>query len=134
LNESLSELEPRQLTCRVGNVAPEARSQVQALSLAQLEFLGEALLDFVEAGDWKQWLKTHSQNQPLTSYFAGPSCLLGSFFAFLSFLASSEADFVFLNSLLLFSIVRTVLRKGAKKLSIVIECRDNQTNLHQWIA
>lgn len=47
----------RQLTRRIGNVAPEAQSQVQALSLAQLESLGEALLDFAEVGDLVQWLE-----------------------------------------------------------------------------
>jgi Domain of unknown function (DUF4351) len=30
--------------------------QVQSLSLAQLESLGEALLDFTEAGDLVEWL------------------------------------------------------------------------------
>ena len=52
----------RQLTRRVGSLAPEVRSQVQALSLAQLESLSEALLDFAEAGDLVKWLETHSQN------------------------------------------------------------------------
>jgi predicted transposase YdaD len=47
----------RQLTRRIGSVAPEMRSQVQALSLAQLESLGEALLDFAEAGDLERWLR-----------------------------------------------------------------------------
>jgi predicted transposase YdaD len=47
----------RQLTRRIGELAPEMRSQVQALSLAQLESLGEALLDFAEAGDLERWLR-----------------------------------------------------------------------------
>jgi predicted transposase YdaD len=47
----------RQLTRRIGSLAPEMRSQVQALSLAQLESLGEALLDFAEAGDLERWLR-----------------------------------------------------------------------------
>jgi Domain of unknown function (DUF4351) len=46
----------RQLTRRIGSVAPEVRSQIQALSLAQLEALGEALLDFSEAWDLVRWL------------------------------------------------------------------------------
>jgi predicted transposase YdaD len=46
----------RQLTRRVGDIAPAVRSQVQALSLAQLELLGEALLDFSEPGDLVKWL------------------------------------------------------------------------------
>jgi predicted transposase YdaD len=34
----------RQLTRRIGNVAPEIRSQVEALSITQLEALGDALM------------------------------------------------------------------------------------------
>jgi predicted transposase YdaD len=48
----------RLLTRRVVSLAPDIRSQVQALSLAQLESLGEALLDFSEAGDLVNWLQT----------------------------------------------------------------------------
>lgn len=47
----------RQLARRIGDVTPEVRSQVQALSLAQLESLGEALLDFAEAEDLVRWLQ-----------------------------------------------------------------------------
>jgi predicted transposase/invertase (TIGR01784 family) len=47
----------RLLTRRIGELAPEMRSQVQALSLTQLESLGEALLDFAEAGDLERWLR-----------------------------------------------------------------------------
>ena len=47
----------RQLMRRIGSLAPEMQEQVQALSLAQLEFLGEALLDFAEAGDLVNWLR-----------------------------------------------------------------------------
>ncbi|NJN23447.1 MAG: DUF4351 domain-containing protein [Acaryochloridaceae cyanobacterium RL_2_7] len=36
----------RQLTRRFGVLAPEMRSQIESLSLPQLENLGEALLDF----------------------------------------------------------------------------------------
>ena len=50
----------RQLTRRIGEVAPEMRLQVQALSLAQLEALGEALLDFSEPADLDEWLRSHS--------------------------------------------------------------------------
>lgn len=50
----------RQLMRCIGEVAPEVRSQVQALSLAQLESLGEALLDFTEAGDLDRWLEGQS--------------------------------------------------------------------------
>jgi predicted transposase YdaD len=46
----------RQLTRRIGSVAPNVLIQVQSLSLAQLESLSEALLDFTEAGDLVEWL------------------------------------------------------------------------------
>jgi predicted transposase/invertase (TIGR01784 family) len=46
----------RQLSRRIGSVAPSLLIQVQSLSLAQLESLGEALLDFTEAGDLVEWL------------------------------------------------------------------------------
>lgn len=46
----------RQLSHRIGEMTPEVRSQIQALSLAQLELLGEALLDFSEPGDLVKWL------------------------------------------------------------------------------
>ena len=47
----------RQLTCRIGHVSPEMRSQIQALSLDQLDALGEALLDFSEPRDLVNWLQ-----------------------------------------------------------------------------
>lgn len=50
----------RQLTRRIGDVSPEVRSQVQSLSLKQLESLGEALLDFSEPDDLVSWLRTLS--------------------------------------------------------------------------
>jgi Domain of unknown function (DUF4351) len=50
----------RLLTRRIGDVSPELRSQVQALSLPKLEELGEALLDFSEPSDLVNWLKSHS--------------------------------------------------------------------------
>jgi predicted transposase YdaD len=46
----------RQLTRRVGSVAPEVLVQVQSLSLAQLESLGEALLDFSQLDGLMDWL------------------------------------------------------------------------------
>jgi Domain of unknown function (DUF4351) len=48
----------RQLTRRVGIISSETRSQVEALSLEQLESLGEALLDFSSASDLELWLRT----------------------------------------------------------------------------
>jgi len=47
----------RQLTRRIGDVSSDLRSQIQALSLYQLEALGEALLDFSESADLVNWLK-----------------------------------------------------------------------------
>ena len=47
----------RQLTRRFGDVVPEVQSQVQALSLPQLESLGEELLDFAGPGDLERWLR-----------------------------------------------------------------------------
>ena len=47
----------RQLTRRIGDVSPESRSQIQSLSLDQLETLGEALLDFTESADLVNWLQ-----------------------------------------------------------------------------
>ena len=50
----------RQLTRRIGEVDPEMRLQVQALSLTQIEALGEALLDFSQPADLEEWLRTCS--------------------------------------------------------------------------
>jgi len=49
----------RQLARRLGQVAPEVRSQIQQLPVAQLEELGEALLDFSSAQDLADWLQDH---------------------------------------------------------------------------
>ncbi|MCY7274126.1 MAG: DUF4351 domain-containing protein [Phormidesmis sp. CAN_BIN44] len=46
----------RQLARRVGEVPEAARSQIDALSLIQLESLGEALLDFSNLTDLEAWL------------------------------------------------------------------------------
>jgi predicted transposase/invertase (TIGR01784 family) len=48
----------RQLTRRVGILPSETRSQVESLSLDQLESLGEALLDFSGSSDLELWLRT----------------------------------------------------------------------------
>jgi len=46
----------RQLTRRLG-VTPQAlQNQIQGLSIAQLEDLGEALLDFSSQSELEQWL------------------------------------------------------------------------------
>jgi len=46
----------RQLTRRVGAIAPTIQEQIQTLSVEELENLGEALLDFSEATDLENWL------------------------------------------------------------------------------
>ena len=46
----------RQLTRRLGTIAPEMQTQIQTLSVEELENLGEALLDFSEATDLANWL------------------------------------------------------------------------------
>jgi predicted transposase YdaD len=48
----------RQLTRRVGILSSANRSQVESLSLDQLESLGEALLDFSGSSDLELWLRT----------------------------------------------------------------------------
>jgi predicted transposase YdaD len=48
----------RQLTRRIGELSPEMRSQIQSLSLTQLETLGEALLDFTEPADLLNCLRS----------------------------------------------------------------------------
>ncbi|MGB7416429.1 MAG: DUF4351 domain-containing protein [Thermosynechococcaceae cyanobacterium] len=48
----------RQLTRRLGVISPKSEAQVRSLTLAQLDELGEALLDFSEALDLNNWLKS----------------------------------------------------------------------------
>jgi hypothetical protein len=50
----------RLLSRRVGVLSSEVRSQVESLSLEQLESLGEALLDFSSAADLDEWLRSRS--------------------------------------------------------------------------
>jgi hypothetical protein len=47
----------RQLTRRIGNIAPAMQTQIRSLSLTQLEDLGEALLDFATPIDLADWLQ-----------------------------------------------------------------------------
>jgi hypothetical protein len=47
----------RLLTRRLGAVPPQILEQINALSLTQLELLGEALLDFTEITDLTNWLE-----------------------------------------------------------------------------
>jgi predicted transposase YdaD len=46
----------RQLNRRLGSALAEIEARIQQLSLAQIEALGEALLDFETAGDLERWL------------------------------------------------------------------------------
>jgi predicted transposase/invertase (TIGR01784 family) len=48
----------RQLARCVGDVSPELQSQIQSLSLYQLEALADALLDFSTLTDLRTWLQT----------------------------------------------------------------------------
>jgi predicted transposase YdaD len=50
----------RQLSRRIGNLNPSMLQQIEDLSLAQLESLGEALLDFARADDLVEWMRSHS--------------------------------------------------------------------------
>jgi hypothetical protein len=49
----------RQLSRRIGSLSPEVLSSVEALSLPQLEMLGEALLDFTGVDDLTSWLQSN---------------------------------------------------------------------------
>jgi predicted transposase YdaD len=48
----------RQLQRRCGELPPALRERVTCLSVAQIEALGEALLDFRGRADLEQWLAT----------------------------------------------------------------------------
>jgi hypothetical protein len=50
----------RQLKRRIGELSPVIQTQIQDLSLAQIESLGEALLDFVSAEDLSLWMQRNS--------------------------------------------------------------------------
>ncbi|NJN87929.1 MAG: Rpn family recombination-promoting nuclease/putative transposase [Leptolyngbyaceae cyanobacterium SL_7_1] len=47
----------RQLTRKVGEIPTPTKAQIQALTLTQLEDLGEALLNFATLADLSQWLE-----------------------------------------------------------------------------
>ena len=46
----------RQLTRRLGTIAPEIKTHIESLTIEQLEDLGEALLDFQTVADLEVWL------------------------------------------------------------------------------
>lgn len=50
----------RLLNRQIGNLPESARSQINALSIAQLEQLAEALLNFSDLADLEQWFAEHS--------------------------------------------------------------------------
>ena len=49
----------RLLKRRLGELPASAETRLQNLSIASLEQLSEALLDFQETGDLTAWLKKH---------------------------------------------------------------------------
>jgi len=49
----------RLLTRRVGRLTPELQEHIRSLAIAQLEELGEALLDFSDVADLQAWLDSH---------------------------------------------------------------------------
>jgi predicted transposase YdaD len=49
----------RLLNRRLGVISQQYCSQIQLLSLSQIETLGEDLLDFVTVGDLEKWLQSH---------------------------------------------------------------------------
>ncbi|CBN58190.1 MULTISPECIES: DUF4351 domain-containing protein [Kamptonema] len=51
----------RLLTRRLGAIAPELQTQIQSLSLTELEELAEALLDFSQLTDLTTWLERQNQ-------------------------------------------------------------------------
>jgi Domain of unknown function (DUF4351) len=46
------------LTRKIGTLLPKVRSQIESLTLEQLEALGEALLDFSSSDDLEGWLRS----------------------------------------------------------------------------
>jgi predicted transposase YdaD len=49
----------RLLNRRIGALEPSVEALVRGLSLGGLEVLGEALLDFNDASDLQNWLRSH---------------------------------------------------------------------------
>jgi hypothetical protein len=47
----------RQLTRRFDRLPESLQSQIEALSLSQLESLGDALLNFTNLADLQEWLR-----------------------------------------------------------------------------
>ena len=57
IQQGKRELTMRLLTRRIGVVPPQMQARIQDLTIAQLEELGEALLDFRDASDLVTWLE-----------------------------------------------------------------------------
>lgn len=60
--KSTAALTLRQLQRRIGTVDAETQARIRALPLAQLEQLGEALLDFSQPDGLAMWLREHAPN------------------------------------------------------------------------
>ena len=56
-HEEARDLVLRQLTHRFGRMERQLKQQIRKLSLAKIEALGEALLDFAERADLETWLE-----------------------------------------------------------------------------
>jgi predicted transposase YdaD len=52
----------RQLMRRFGTIPSVAETQIRSLPLAQVEFLGEELLDFSSLADLDAWLESQSSS------------------------------------------------------------------------
>jgi predicted transposase YdaD len=52
----------RQLSKRFGKLGDVYITSINSLTIAQLEDLGEALLDFGDINDLEQWLKSHTES------------------------------------------------------------------------
>jgi predicted transposase/invertase (TIGR01784 family) len=52
----------RQLSKRFGKLGDVYIKSINSLTIAQLEDLGEALLDFGDINDFEQWLKSHTES------------------------------------------------------------------------
>jgi hypothetical protein len=55
------ELVLRILRKKIGGLSIDLEAQVRSLALAQVEELGEALLDFTQVGDLSQWLQSNKE-------------------------------------------------------------------------
>jgi predicted transposase YdaD len=60
LKEGSIRLVLRQLTRQLSELSPETQSQIQSLSLPQLESLADALLDFSQPSDLQDWLRSYT--------------------------------------------------------------------------